>query len=102
MRTIYVSLPVRNSQTSTAFFADLGFTFSAELSGGETACMVVDQNIYVMLVPEERFRDSVDSDICQATANAGFVTSLSARSEQEVDETVAKAISAGGKPSPLI
>ena len=101
MRTIHVSMPVRNLQVSRAFFADLGFTFSAELSGGETACMVVDQNICVMLVAEDRFRNSVDGDICQ-TANASFVTSLSAANEQEVDDMVAKAISAGGKPSPIM
>ena len=50
MRTISVRLPVRNLQVSKAFFAELGFTFSPELSGEETACMLVDQNIYVMLV----------------------------------------------------
>lgn len=49
MRMISVRLPVRNLQVSKAFFAELGFTFNPELSGEETACVLVDQNIYMML-----------------------------------------------------
>ena len=102
MRTICVSLPVRNLQVSRAFYAELGFTFSPELSGDETACMIVDPNIRVMLVAEERFRDSAAGEIRQATASAGFVTCLSAGSRQEVDQTVVKALAAGGKPWPIV
>ncbi|HYZ57197.1 MAG TPA: hypothetical protein VE733_27350 [Streptosporangiaceae bacterium] len=102
MRTIFVSLPVRNMAVSKAFFSELGFTFRPELCGNEIACMIVDRNIHVMLVAEDRFRDSVDSEMRHATASTGFVTSLSAGSEQEVDQTVTKAIAAGGKPWPIV
>ncbi len=101
MRTIHISLPVRNLQTSTAFFADLGFTLSAERSG-ETACMTVAENISVTLVAEECFRDRIDADVSPQNGSGGFVTSLSAGSEQEVDDIVAKAIAAGAKPSPIM
>jgi predicted lactoylglutathione lyase len=90
MRTISVSLPVRNPHASRAFFAELGFRFSAALSGDEIACMIVDQDISVLLVAEDRFRDCADGEIRQTAAAAGCVTGLSAGSEQEVDETVAK------------
>jgi hypothetical protein len=102
MRTISVSLPVRNLQVSKAFFAELGFTFSPERSSEGIACMIVDQNVHVMLVAEDRFRYSADGEIRPATASAGFVTCLSAGSEREVDETVAKAIAVGGKPWPIM
>ena len=102
MRTICVSLPVRNLAVSKAFFAELGFTFSRECSGEGTACIIVDRNIYVMLVAEDRFRDAVDGEIRGATAGAGLVTGLSAGSAREVDETVAKAIAMGGKPWPIM
>ena len=102
MRTICVSLPVRNHAVSKAFFAELGFTFSRECSGEGTTCIIVDQNIYVMLVAEDRFRDAVDGEIRWATAGAGLVTGLSVGSAREVDETVAKAIAMGGKPWPIM
>jgi predicted lactoylglutathione lyase len=97
-----VSLPVRNLAVSKAFFAELGFTFSRECSGEGTACIIVDRNIYVMLVAEDRFRDAVDGEIRGATAGAGLVTGRSAGSAREVDETVAKAIAMGGKPWPIM
>ena len=80
MRTICVSLPVRNLAVSKAFFAELGVTFSRECSGEGIACIIVDQNIYVMLVAEDRFRHAVDGEIRQATAGAAPVTGLSAGS----------------------
>ena len=102
MRTICVSLPVRNLAVPKAFFAELGVTFSRECSGEGIACIIVDQNIYVMLVAEDRFRHAVDGEIRQATAGAAPVTGPSAGSAREVDETVAKAIAVGGKPWPIM
>jgi uncharacterized protein len=102
MRTISVSLPVRNLQVSKAFFAELGFTLSAEASGDDIACMIVGRNIYLLLVAEDRFSDSVGGELSRASASPGFVTTLSADSEQEVDETVARAIAAGGEPWPIM
>ena len=52
--------------------------------------MIVDQDISVRLVAEDRFRDCADGEIRQTATGARFVTGLSAGSEQEVDETVAK------------
>ena len=64
--------------------------------------MLVDQNIYMMLVAEDRFRAAVDGETRPTTTAPGFVTGLSAGSAREVDETVAKAIAAGGKPWPIM
>ena len=101
MRTICVSLPVRNLAVSKAFFAELGFTLSRECSGEGTACIIVDRNIYVMLVAEDRFRDAVDGEIRWATAGAGLVTSLWSAARGKWT-TVAKAIAVGGKPWPIM
>jgi predicted lactoylglutathione lyase len=54
--------------------------------------MIVDQNIYVLLAAEDRFSGSAGGKPSRATANPGFVTTLSADREQEGDETVAGAI----------
>jgi uncharacterized protein len=102
MRTIHFSLPVRDLQTSRAFFADLGFTFSPERSGCETACMTVAGNVFVTLAAAEWFRGRIDADVSPEAGRGGFVISLSAGSEQEVDDIVAKAISAGAKPAPIM
>jgi predicted lactoylglutathione lyase len=98
MRMIFVNLPVKDLASSTAFFSGLGFTFNADFADGDAACMVVDQNIYVMLLAEERFRDLINGEISDATKSTEVLTCLSTDSRAQVDELVASAIAAGGKP----
>ena len=98
MRMIFVSLPVKDLASSTAFFTGLGFEFNAEFSDDYATCMVVDQNIYVMLLAEGRFRDFITGEISDATKGTEVITSVSTDSREQVDELVARAIAAGGKP----
>jgi predicted lactoylglutathione lyase len=95
---IFVNLPVKDLKASTGFFNQLGFEFNPEFSDDKAACMIVDQNIFVMLLVEERFRDFINGDIADATRATEAITCLSADSREHVDETVAKAIAAGGSP----
>jgi predicted lactoylglutathione lyase len=95
---IFVNLPVSNLKASKNFFTELGFEFNLEFSDDQAACMVVDQNIFVMLLVEERFKDFINGDISDATKTTEVLTCLSADSRQHVDETIEKAIAAGGKP----
>jgi predicted lactoylglutathione lyase len=98
MRMIFVNLPVKDLKASIGFFTELGFGFNPEYTSDEAACMVVDDNIFVMLLTEERFQDFVNGEIADATQTTEAITCLSADSPEEIDETVAKAIAAGGKP----
>jgi uncharacterized protein len=98
MRMIFVNLPVKNLTASKTFFAELGFNFNRGFSDETCACMVVDQNIYVMLLAEERFRDFINGGISDAANGTEVINCLSADSRLQVDDLVARAISAGGKP----
>jgi predicted lactoylglutathione lyase len=98
MRMIFVNLPVENLAASRAFFTALGFEFNSDFSDASCACMVVDRNIFVMLLVRERFGHFVIGRIADATAGTEVITCLSAKSREEVDETVARAIAAGGRP----
>jgi uncharacterized protein len=98
MRMIFVNLPVKDLKASIGFFTELGFGFNPEYTDEEAACMVVDDNIFVMLLTEERFQDFINGEIADATRTTEAITCLSAESPEEIDDTVAKAIAAGGKP----
>src|SRR4051812_38974898 len=98
MRMIFVNLPVKDLPASRHFFTEIGFEFNPEFSDDTAACMIVDQNIFVMLLVEERFRDFINGDISDATRATEVLTCLSADSKAHVDETIAKALAAGGKP----
>ncbi len=60
--------------------------------------MVVADNIFVMMLEEQFFKTFINGEIGNAHETTEVLTCLSAESRSEVDETVAKAIAAGGKP----
>ena len=98
MRMLFLNLPVRDLEASKRFFAELGFQFNPRFSDDRAACMIVDENILVMLLVEERFRDFVNGEIADGPATTEAIVGLSAESPEQIDELVAKAIAAGGKP----
>ena len=102
MRQIFVNLPVKDLAASKSFFTELGFEFNPDFTDESATCMIVDHNIFVMLLVESRFKDFINGDISDATKATEVLTCLSADSKDEVDETVRKALAAGGnawKPS---
>jgi predicted lactoylglutathione lyase len=98
MRMIFVNLPVKSVAASRAFFGALGFTFNAQFSNENTAAMVIEENIVVMLLEHARFRDFIKGDIGDPAKGVEVLTCLSAGSRAEVEATIAKALAAGGKP----
>jgi predicted lactoylglutathione lyase len=98
VRMIFVNLPVKDLEASKGFFGALGFEFNLDFSDDHAACMVVDDNIFVMLLTEERFKDFINGEIADATKATETINCLSADSREQIDQTVEKAIAAGGKP----
>ncbi|MGV1916541.1 VOC family protein [uncultured Agrobacterium sp.] len=97
MRMIFVNMPVKNIETSKAFFTALGFSFNPEYSDERTLCMIVEKNIFVMLLQEERFRDFINGEIADAKSSTEVLTCLSASSREEIDSMLKTALSSGGQ-----
>ena len=93
---IFVNLPVKNLNNSVEFFTQLGFTFSPQFTDETATCMIVAEDIYVMLLTEEKFKTFIPKKLCDATKSTEVVVCLSCESRAEVDEMVRKAIAAGG------
>lgn len=98
MRQIYVNLPVKDLEASKRFFGELGFEFNPQFTDEQAACMIIGENIFAMLLVEERFRDFINGEVADATRTTEVLTALSLDSKQQVDEMVEKAIAAGGAP----
>jgi uncharacterized protein len=45
---IFVNLPVKDLDRSKAFFSKLGYSFNAQFTDENAACMVVSASIYVI------------------------------------------------------
>jgi predicted lactoylglutathione lyase len=98
MRMIFVNLPVKNLSASMAFWTEVGYAFNPEYSDDRAACMVIDENIFVMLLTEDRFKDFINDEIADAAKTTEAINCLSVDSKEEIDATIAKAIAAGGQP----
>jgi predicted lactoylglutathione lyase len=54
---IFVNLPVKNLNRSIEFFTKLGYTFNPQFTDENATCMIIGENIFAMLLVEERFKD---------------------------------------------
>jgi predicted lactoylglutathione lyase len=93
---IYVNLPVKNLDKSVAFFTALGFKFNPQFTDENATCMIVGENIYVMLLVESYFKTFTPKTIADAKKSTEVLLCLSCDSRAEVDAQVAKAVAAGG------
>ena len=94
---IWVNLPIKNLKRSVEFFTKLGYTFNPQFTDENANCMIVGENIFVMLLVEKFFQSFTDKTICDATQSAEVMMGLSCASRAEVDAMVRKAVAAGGK-----
>ena len=96
-RQIFVNLPIKNMDRAKAFFSALGFSFNPQFTNEQGACMVVADDIFVMLLVEDFFQTFTKKAICDASKSTEVLVCLSCESRTEVDDLVRKALSAGGK-----
>jgi uncharacterized protein len=93
---IFVNLPVKNLNLSVEFFTKLGFTFNQQFTDETATCMIVTDDIFVMLLTEEKFQSFTPKEICDAKKYTEVLVCLSLESRANVDEMVRKAVAAGG------
>jgi uncharacterized protein len=95
-RQIFVNLPVKDLDRSVAFFTRLGFSFNPNFTDETATCMIVSGDIFVMLLTEAKFKTFTPKAIADATRSTEVLVCLSCESRAEVDDTVQKAVAAGG------
>lgn len=94
---IFVNLPVKDLNKSMEFFTQLGFTFNPQFTNDKAAGMIITEgSIYAMLVTEPFFKTFTQKKVCNAQKNTEMIIALDASSRREVDETIKKALAAGG------
>lgn len=93
---IFVNLPVKDLNQSVEFFTSLGFQFNPQFADETATCMIVSEDIFVMLLTEAKFKTFTPKAICDATKSTEVLVCLSSESRAAVDEMVRKAVAAGG------
>jgi predicted lactoylglutathione lyase len=95
-RKIFVNLPVKDLEKAKAFYAGLGFTCNPHFTDETAASMVISEEIYVMLLTQEKFESFSPHPISDANKNTEVLLCLSCDSRAEVDATVKLALANGG------
>jgi predicted lactoylglutathione lyase len=93
---IFVNLPVADLRRSIAFFSRLGFSFDEKFTDDSATCMIVGDNIFVMLLVRDRFQSFTPKPVSDATRSTEVLLCLSRESRAAVDAMVREAVAAGG------
>jgi predicted lactoylglutathione lyase len=95
---IFVNLPVQELARSMDFFRALGFTFNKQFTDEKAACLVLGDDIFVMLLLRPFFKGFITNEVAESKV-AEAIISLSAGSREAVDDLVDKAMKSGASPS---
>jgi hypothetical protein len=96
-KQIWLNLPVKDALKSKDFFSKIGFTFLEERTTPDSACMLVGEgNFVVMLFGESMFQNFIQHQITDTNQSSEFLISIDAESREEVDAIAQNAKAAGG------
>ncbi|HWU18600.1 MAG TPA: VOC family protein [Devosia sp.] len=93
---IFINLPVADLEASKAFFGKLGFSFNPQFTDETAAAMVIEENIFSMLLTHEKFKQFTPKTIADAKTVSEVLIAISRDSREAVGELFDKAIAAGG------
>jgi predicted lactoylglutathione lyase len=92
---IFVNLPVNDLSKSMDFFTKIGYTFNKQFTDETAACMVISEDIYVMLLTRVKFSQFTNKEISDAKGTTEVIIALTADSKEAVTALADKAIDAG-------
>ena len=93
---IFINLPVANLKKSMDFYTQIGFSNNPQFTDETAACMVLSEEIFVMLLTHTKFTEFTKKKIADSKTTASVINSLSLENNDDVNTMVSKAIAAGG------
>jgi predicted lactoylglutathione lyase len=96
-----VSYPTANLDRSKAFYTALGASINPLFTDENAACLVWDENIYLMVMMREFFATFTDKQVADPAITAQVQIAFSRESREDVDTVVEAGLAAGGsEPRP--
>lgn len=88
---VFINLPVKDLDKSVSFFTALGYSFNPQFTDEKATCMIVSENIFVMLLTETYFKTFTQKQVADAKIATEVLIALDATSREEVQQMVSKA-----------
>ena len=102
MTAIFVNLPTTDLARAKSFYTALGFGINPMFTDENAACVVIDEDIYFMVLTREYLGTFTDKQIVDTKTHAQVSIALSRDSREDVDDVVSKGLAAGGsEPRPV-
>lgn len=95
-KKIFINLPVADLQKSMGFYTNIGFTNNPVFTDETGACMVLSDEIHVMLLTHEKFSEFTDKKIIDAKSGIGVINCVSFDSLEEANSMADAALKSGG------
>ena len=73
---IFVNLPVKDLNKTIEFFTKLGFKFNPQFTDENATCMIVGEDIFVMLLIENFFKTFTKKQISDTSKNTEVIVAL--------------------------
>lgn len=96
-KQVFINLPVADLNKAMDFYTAVGFQNNPQFTDSTAACMVISEEIYIMLLTHKKFSGFVTKKIADTKDTVAVINALSMQNNDEVNEFVDKAIAAGGK-----
>ncbi|WP_145026897.1 VOC family protein [Caulifigura coniformis] len=95
-KKIFVNIAVKDLKRANAFFTALGYAFNPQFSDENATCMIVSDDIFVMLLADKYFQTFTPKAVGDSTKTTAAIICLQCESREDVDAIVKKAVAAGG------
>ncbi|MBM9506369.1 VOC family protein [Actinacidiphila acididurans] len=92
---IFVNLPVTDLTRSIRFFEALGWSFDRRFTDERAGCLVIGDDIFVMLLTEPFFASFTKKSIADTSDSTEAIIALSEDTRDEVDRIADAALAAG-------
>ncbi|WP_246023638.1 VOC family protein [Nocardia yunnanensis] len=93
---VFINLPVADLDRSMRFYEALGWKVNQDFTDANAACIVVDDNICVMLLTHEFFTTFGSRPVSDTRATVSGIYALALAGPEEVDDLTEAALRAGG------
>ncbi len=95
-RELLPNLAVRDLERTKAFFAALGFAFNPQFTDGNAACLIMNEQAYVMLLQAPFFQGFTSRQLTDTSTHTEVLLAFSCESREEVTRMVELALANGG------
>lgn len=98
--SIFVNLPIADLERSKAFYTGLGFRIEPNFTDENAACIVVDENVYFMVLTREFFATFTAKRVADPASSAQVLVALTRDSRAAVDAAIEAGLGLGGTEPP--